>query len=120
MKIRKKTEKDIQNEIIQYLSHVPGYYWRNNTGAALYKSTTSAGSRARYIRFGHVGSGDITGIGPGGVRVEIEVKRPGGVQSENQKAFQKMITDNGGVYILAYSVEDVAQKLNDKQIFNCR
>ena len=42
-----------------------------------------------------------------GKTIYIEVKRPGGRQSEHQKRFQRDIEKHGGQYILAFGVEDV-------------
>lgn len=61
----------------------------------------------RVVRFGLPGQADLTGILPGGVRLEIEVKGPGCPQTPEQKAFQRMIERFGGVYVLARSVQDV-------------
>jgi len=50
-----------------------------------------------------------------GIYVGIEVKAPNGKQSWHQKAFEESITQAGGRYILAYSVEDVIQGMDLKQ-----
>ncbi len=81
--------------------------WRANVGVARIGGPRSAGGRV--VRFGLPGQADLTGILPSGVRLEIEVKRPGCPQTPEQKAFQKMIDRFGGVYVLARSVEDVWQ-----------
>jgi hypothetical protein len=73
------------------------YFWRQNTGVA------KAGDRS--IRFGVPGQADITGVA-NGRRVEIEVKSPTGRQRPDQKAFQSRITDAGGIYIVARSLDD--------------
>jgi hypothetical protein len=68
--------------------------WRNNTGAAFDKE-------GRMIRFGVKGQADVSGImKPLGTRIEIEVKRPGGKPRPEQKLFEQMIKDHGGVYLL--------------------
>jgi hypothetical protein len=46
-----------------------------------------------------------------GVYVGIEVKRPGGKQSDHQKHFQESLEAAGGRYILARSLDDVIQGL---------
>jgi hypothetical protein len=79
--------------------------WRANVGVARIGGPRSAGGRV--VRFGLPGQADLTGILPSGVRLEIEVKRPGCPQTPEQKAFQKMIEHFGGVYVLARSVQDV-------------
>ncbi len=50
------------------------------------------------------GQADINGImkvGPTGIRLEIEIKTGDAVQSKEQKNWQKMITNLGGIYIVA-------------------
>lgn len=59
------------------------------------------------VRFGLVGSADIIGILKGGTFLAIEVKTGKARQSKQQLAFQKMITDFGGHYLVARSVDDV-------------
>ena len=75
--------------------------WANNTGIG----RSLDGSRI--IKFGRVGSADILGIHPSGLFLAIEVKTGNAIQSKQQKLFQKMIQERGGIYILARSVGDV-------------
>lgn len=79
--------------------------WRSNVGVA------RVGKRV--VRFGVVGQADLTGILPGGVRLEIEVKSSTGQQREEQRWYQETIERFGGVYVLARSVEDVWAKLGE-------
>ena len=52
---------------------------------------------------------------PHGTMWGIEVKEPGGNgQSEFQKDFQADLEKDGGVYILAYELEDVIKVLKQK------
>ena len=102
--------------------------WRNNVGA----SRTPAG---RVIRFGTPGAADILGawrrvltvhtvvnpygfmphekIGPliVGQAIAIECKRAGEKQSEKQRRWQAAFEAAGGLYILAYHVDDVRDVL---------
>lgn len=79
--------------------------WRANVGVARIGGPRRAGGRV--VRFGLPGQADLTGILPGGVRLEIEVKGPDGRQTAEQHAFQQVIERFGGVYVLARSVDDV-------------
>lgn len=79
-------------------------FWRQNTGAA------TAGDRL--VRFGIPGQSDITGVARGR-RVDIEVKKPGGRQSAEQRTYQSRVTVAGSVYILAYSLGDVLPAIRD-------
>ncbi len=97
---RNLAEKRIQNEILRVFgTRSDMRLWRANVGAARFGR--------HVVRFGIPGQDDLTGILPGGIRLEIEVKGPNGRQSREQQAFQRMIERFGGVYVLAGSVEDV-------------
>lgn len=99
-----ETEKSIQQEILREFGTRPDMrLWRANCGVA------KIGNRS--VRFGVVGQADLTGVLPGGIRLEIETKSPTGRQSPEQIAYQACITRFGGVYILARSVEDVRATL---------
>lgn len=100
----KTSERDIQKQILAWLNiHPHVRVWRQNTGA------TKIGSR--FLRFGHTGQADITGILRGGRRLEIEVKAEGGRVSPEQAEFGRMVEEFGGLYILAYSLDDVMERL---------
>jgi hypothetical protein len=73
--------------------------WRSNTGS--FKD-----ERGQFVKFGLVGSADISGIiGPVGIRLEIECKAVRGKQTVQQRCFEDMIVAAGGVYILAWTWE---------------
>ncbi len=64
----------------------------------------------RVVRFGVVGGADILGIirlprGIGAL-LAVECKTLVGRQSEQQRAFERMVRDFGGCYVLARSVAD--------------
>jgi len=109
-KRRKRTpKKDLEAAVLKEglcWLHAHGILaWRNNTGAL---SLAGGG----FIRFGKVGSADITGILPNGQRLECEAKRRnGGKQSEGQRQFQEQIEQYGGIYILFHSTDELANNL---------
>jgi hypothetical protein len=72
---------------------------RNNSGALKIDN--------RFIRMGKKGSGDILVCGRGGRWIEIECKRQGKKQELHQKVRQQHVERMGGLYILAYSVDDL-------------
>ena len=93
-------ESDLVRDILSaYDKHPRIVLWRANTGVAR--------MRGFHVRFGKVGQGDITGITEGGRRVEIECKLKKNAQREAQVEFADMIRRMGGIYVLAFSVEDV-------------
>lgn len=97
------SESQIQKQILDYLNHRPGKWWRMNTGAMKIKSEVG---RDRFLRFGAKGMADIIGVKDGRF-VAIEVKAEKGRTTLYQDLFREDITTNGGSYILARSVEDV-------------
>jgi hypothetical protein len=78
--------------------------WRQNTGVAVYRDRRG---KKRYVKYGFPGAADITGILPDGKRLEVECKVPGNSPSPQQRAFAAMIRAHGGVYVLAYELEDL-------------
>src|SRR5271170_1595408 len=105
-----KPEQQILNPIMDYLAARRILAFRNNTGAMMstYKGKT------RMMRFGVPGMSDIVAY-PSSCAFNavywIEVKAPRGKQSDLQKSFQKQVEEAGHVYLLAFSVDDVAEAL---------
>lgn len=62
------------------------------------------------------GAADLTGILPDGSgrRLEVECKkRAGGIQSADQKAWERRIESLGGVYLLVRSGKEFADKMKE-------
>ncbi len=57
------------------------------------------------------GISDILACSPIGQFWAIEVKKPGGKPSSDQIAFLSRVRANKGIAILAYSIDDVIDKL---------
>lgn len=98
MKKQKLKEKEIQKFILDFLnlSRI-GYFWRNNTGAM----TSNYNGKARFMKFGEVGSADIVGV-LFGKFVAIECKAEGVCKiSEKQNEFREKIEKNDGIYYVA-------------------
>lgn len=83
----------------------PWRLWKQTTGG----TKTTHG----FIRYGLVGSGDISGILQDGSRIEIEVKSGSAKQSPQQKKFQAMIEKYNGIYFLVRSSEDAENQLQE-------
>jgi hypothetical protein len=95
---------DLTNRIILAVeSRFPGSrVWRQNRVEAM----ALGRGKPRHVSAGIDGQGDITGVlAPSGRRIEIEVKAGKDRQSDSQKAFERMIRQAGGIYVLARSVE---------------
>lgn len=95
------TEKETQAAILGYLEARRIFHYRQNSGA--YK--TQAGG---FVRYGSPGAPDIVCVFNGGY-IGIEVKDKKGKMNENQEAFAKALTDAGGVYLVARSIDDVIE-----------
>ena len=100
-------ESEIQRTILDYLTLKRIFHYRNNSGAFVMPETAT--HSRRFFRAGVVGAPDIVCVVKGQF-VGIEVKAPKGRQNDNQKEFQRQLEAAGGLYILAYSLEDVLSR----------
>jgi hypothetical protein len=88
------TEKNIQDAVLQWLNIVPECkVWRQNVGGMEY---LKADGRKGIVRFGQPGMADLTGI-ICGVRLEVEIKRPGQVPRPDQESWLNFIRGMGGI-----------------------
>ncbi len=62
----------------------------------------------RFVRFGEKGMADVLAFTPHNTVMWIECKATNGKQSDNQKEFAKEVESFGHIYILAHSVDEVA------------
>lgn len=89
--------------IVQLGNYRGGYMWRSNTGAL------RAGKNGeRFVRFGKVGSGDVTGV-YNGYFVSIETKVGRDTASTAQIEFAANVQAAGGYAIFARDVNDAAE-----------
>ena len=90
------SEKAITKQIRDWLklSHI--FHWKQIGGLGL-----------------PAGIADIIGIFRGKF-LAIEVKRPGNKLSDKQKAFLENVEKEGGIAIVAYSVNDVVSRLSEE------
>lgn len=97
------SEKDIQDSILEYLAVKGAMAWRNNTGVGKFKNKNGG---ERFVRFNVKGASDIFAI-KNGHFYAIEVKKPGGVVSDDQVTFLGNVRRAGGTALVAYSLQDV-------------
>lgn len=103
-------ESTIINEVLLALVEIPGVRaWRSNVGLAVPWSERGH-ERARPVMYGIPGQADITGIAHGW-RLEVECKTEHGQQTEQQKRFEAMVCNYGGIYFLARSGADAKSTL---------
>ena len=106
-KTRKPTpESLVVRSCIQWLYYKGIFAWRNNTGG--YK--TEDGS---YIRYGLKGSPDIIGILPDGRFLGVECKSGKNDIKGSQIDFKNKIESMNGVYVVAWSTDDLDKALRD-------
>jgi len=113
-------EKEVENEILDWLAYNKIPAWKVQT-VGIFDA-----SRGRFRRSNnrhHIrGQADISGILPGGIRLEIEVKRPAqkhrteeallNLASDEQRAFIEMINKAGGLAFVADRLTVVTDKIN--------
>lgn len=101
------TEAMIQDQIRLELGDPARYpelvLWRNNCGQMIDKD-----NRRVVFGVGGKGAADLLGMWSG-VFVAVEIKTPIGRQAPEQKRFQALVEQRGGVYVLLRSVEDARQ-----------
>ena len=99
-----KKEVDIQREICEHLHANGFFFWRSNN-VPVYSRSNDGKMRFRALpKYTPKGLPDICII-YNGMFIGVEVKRPGGKLRPEQKDICKQITDNGGKYILADSID---------------
>lgn len=101
------TEQDIQKSILDYL-RIKKYvvFKHNSTQFGIRDGKGFAFSR------GEKGIPDIVGFSPEGTFIAVEVKKPGGKPSPEQVEFLERVQQTKmGIGILAYSLEDVMEKV---------
>lgn len=98
-------EGAVMNAVSQWLALRRIPHWRMNSGALRTQ-------RGRLVRFGAPGMSDYYAIGPSGVSIWIECKRPkGGRLSEPQRNFLDCVNRNGGIGIVVTSAESLEEQL---------
>ena len=102
-------EKEIENNILEYLSYLPDCkYWKNQS-AGIYDSARGT-YRKSFNKYHINGVADILGIMKNKF-ICIEVKTAKGRLSPAQKTFLKEVSDLGAIAFVARSVDDVKDKL---------
>jgi hypothetical protein len=106
-------ESNVQSACLQWLNSVPGVkMWRQNRGARLNIYKRKDGTEGRsYVRFGEPGATDTTGVGPLGIRIEIEIKRVGERPDLEQLNYMAMVQDAGGISFWCDSLRSCVEQL---------
>ena len=106
MKPRIPLEKEIQAKISQLLDYHHIFHW-------VQKTQGTYDPRKKVFRKSAMKKGvaDICGLLRNGRMFCIEVKRPGGILSDEQYIFLADINRNGGIAFMANNLEIVKEKL---------
>ena len=103
-----KRENAIQLQVLKFLKSKGFFCWRNAN------VTPSVNGKYLYNPSNQPGQGDIIGVIPGsGKHLEVEIKTPVGVQSPVQAIHEKRLTDEGAVYVLVKSLDEIKQWYNE-------
>lgn len=100
-----RAENALQRACLEYLKIRGVMAWRNNTGLLRDRN-------GKPVRFGVVGSGDIFAV-VGGRFLSVECKVKGGKVSDHQKRWAEEVNSAGGMAIVAETVDDVHDALED-------
>lgn len=115
------SEKNIQQAIIELLTRKKIFHWRQNSGAvkSIYENRNGEKKERffRFIKFGYpfdhpIAASDIAGLHQGRF-FAIEVKTPKGILDEKQKNYLDCVNENGGIGIVARSIDDVIALFNN-------
>ena len=101
-------ESEIQSAVCEYLQLRRHFFWRNNTMGV---QRTSLDGRMFWTnnKYSMKGIADIIVLTDGGYAVFIEVKRPSGRQSPEQKEFQRKCEEIGCEYYVIKSVDQLQE-----------
>lgn len=109
----KPLEKQIQNEILEYLNSLPHCRaWQTQSGAVFDPTRRSFRKPPKWAP---IGVADIIGIWHG-YFLAIEVKRPGGRLSAHQKDWLSDMVKRGAIAMVAFSLQDVISLLDTIQV----
>lgn len=103
LKKQEPLEKEIQSVILDYLKMKGIFCWKEHSGGI----PIQQGNSFRMMPIGLSGKADILGIMKDGRFLAIEVKRPSGVLTDAQVEFLFNIKKNGGIALVARSLDDI-------------
>ena len=104
---RDATEAEIQAAVCDYLCALKLTWFRMNSGVA---RPQRANGKQGWVRYGTPGMADLLAF-QGPFPVWLECKTRAGTQSDDQKAFQARVKQNGHVYAVVRSVDDARSAL---------
>ena len=107
-----KPESKLVRACLDYLRLVGVAAWRNQSGMVFAEHQ----GKRRAIRMGAKGGADIIGcLPPNGRTLAVECKVPPNKLTPEQDAFLAAIRRAGGLAIVAESIDDVMEAINDRR-----
>lgn len=106
--MEKVKEIELQKQICEWLNYNKCFAWRTNSGVFFLKN---AQGKTRCVRASAKGTSDILGIKPNGQFFAIEVKVGKNKPTSEQEEFLAKILKHGGLAFVAYSLENVIEKM---------
>lgn len=103
-------EADVLRGVLTALAMHPRVAWAQRMQSGAGKLVRGKGA-SQWMRFGFVGCPDVLGQLRDGRVLAVECKRPSGVATLAQIAFLDCVAANGGVALVARSVDDVLEAL---------
>lgn len=112
------TEKEIENQILEYLSYLPEVYaWKNQSVGVFDPVKNNFRKPSKYQLNG---VSDIIGIvtqGPNqGRMIALEVKSNRGVVSDSQKEFLNNMEKFGAIWGVVRSLDDTIELLKEYEV----
>lgn len=103
-------EAQVLRGVLQVLAMHPRVAWAHRMQSGAGKILRKGGV-SQFLRFGFPGCPDVLGQLRDGRCIAIECKRPSGKMTPEQAAFLDCVRANGGVALVARSVDDVVEAL---------
>jgi hypothetical protein len=104
--VSNQSEQSIQKSIIDLLRLKHFVVFKHHS-----TGFTQRDGNPIYFKYGEKGIADIIACSPTGRFWTIEVKKPGGKLSNDQIVFLNRVRGNGGIAIVAHSIDDVIDLL---------
>ncbi len=101
-------EKDIQNEILDWLSNRELFFWRSNNIPVFSRSNDGVKRFRSLPKHTPRGLPDIIIVHQRNF-IALEVKRPGGKVRPEQREFGDKVIKNGGHYFIVTSLKEVVE-----------
>lgn len=103
-------EADVLHAVLTFLAYHKGVAWAHRMNTAAGRLVRKNGY-SQFMRFGFPGCPDVLGQLRDGRSLAVECKSPSGTVTPEQTAFLACVRANGGVAVLARSVNDVREAL---------